>query len=382
METKYSKFIMTKSIENIRGELKEMITVSLEETFKKLFTYLKSQSLYYNQAVQLQGMLTKTTQDDSLGIQEQQTTEIEFNRIRLGLIRIIDALRPEDIGIKNTIKKGEILYAIPNEMVHNKTTKCLVRIAHRTEFLLENLELEQQPTIESIRLSKVMNVELMDVTNNFEITSVNSAEQYLEEDSFTEWKFYVMPKALGSFPLLLKVTTIQIINQKERKKDIVLEKLIKIVTQVQPRTVQYENAGEALVFANGEQRSDQSEKTEQPKSEPSRTQAEGYVQPPPPPPLPSEPTEYPGDSDDNIHREVDTSKLDEGKEIISKELEKSKRQLQKEITKTKKRIRSFLLRLVIYAVLGVAFIKFYLKKDVAEVLGELWQLLTTLLQSS
>ena len=41
---------MTKSLENIKLELKELIPVSMEETFEKLIEYLDQESIYYNGA--------------------------------------------------------------------------------------------------------------------------------------------------------------------------------------------------------------------------------------------------------------------------------------------------------------------------------------------
>jgi len=90
--------------------------------------------------------------DEVVGGFNYKKGSIEYNRICKGLLNLIDDLRAVDLGIKNSIKKGEILYGIPSQMTQLKTTPFVVRIAQRTEFLLQNLELDHQLKIETIKI--------------------------------------------------------------------------------------------------------------------------------------------------------------------------------------------------------------------------------------
>ena len=81
--------------------------------------------------------------------------------------------------------------------------------------------------IESISISKIMEVDLLDITEppRFNIKKISSAEQLVEDDSYSEWLFLVTPLTAGMFPITLKVSLIKILEGKERRKELVFEKL-------------------------------------------------------------------------------------------------------------------------------------------------------------
>jgi len=186
--------------------------------------------------------------------------------------------------VKTTRKQGNILYQIPNEMELEKDTKCLVRIAFNEKVLRRELDIAEEATIKSIRVSNLMEVELIDplAAGTFEIRPLNEQEQLIEREDFTQWLFYVKAKKEGEYPLLLKVAVIEVLYGKERKKEISLEETISVVTKLgKVVNGKFKNAGYALSF-------DESIKGLAPARETDRVHTGGggrHQMPPPKPPL-------------------------------------------------------------------------------------------------
>ncbi len=116
-------------------------------------------------------------------------------------------------------------------MTVHKEARCRVRIAYDEATLLENLELTRDTRIKDVRIAEVMEVELIDPAEQpaFAIRSFNRQEQFVEKDDYTEWIFFVKPLREGQFPLLLRVSVIEKVGDKERVRDIVLEETVVIV---------------------------------------------------------------------------------------------------------------------------------------------------------
>ncbi len=154
---------------------------------------------------------------------------------------------------KNQLGRGSILYQIPEEMELEKDTKCIVRIAFEEAVLRKELDISEETVIKSIKVSQLMEVELIDplTTENFQIRSINEQEQIIDKTDFTQWLFYVKAKKAGKFPLFLKVTVIELIYGKERKKEIVLEETVHVVTHLSKsnKGEAFKNAGYALSFS-------------------------------------------------------------------------------------------------------------------------------------
>ncbi len=150
---------------------------------------------------------------------------------------------------------GSILYQIPDKMNLGEDSKCVVRIAFNTTILRKELDISDDTTIKSIKVSPVMEVELLDplTTENFQIRAINETEQIIDKQDFTQWLFYVKAKKEGKFPLFLKVTVIELLYGKERKKEIVLEETVHVVTQLSEPLVEcFKDAGYAFSFSSGE----------------------------------------------------------------------------------------------------------------------------------
>ncbi|MEP6949918.1 MAG: toll/interleukin-1 receptor domain-containing protein [Ginsengibacter sp.] len=129
--------------------------------------------------------------------------------------------------------KGKILYDIPDGMIVNSQNKCIVRIGENEAIVKDDDTFGNAVKIEYVPISRVMNVELIDIAAppHFSIKTIISTEQEVESGSYTEWLFWVTPLVEGNFSLLLKVSVIKIIDGKERKKDLVFEKPVNITSQ-------------------------------------------------------------------------------------------------------------------------------------------------------
>ncbi len=356
---------MVKTIPALITELKATLTDGLDACFDKLEQYLSPQANAYNDFLHLKAMFKKAQKDKLLGLDDDADTDITFNRVRSALLNLIDELKEEDIAAKEIIKKGQLLYHIPAEMMVKQATKCLVRLAVTKELLLQDLQLDDQPAIEDIRISKVMSVDLIDVSNNqfFKITAINSSEQYIEEEEFTEWNFYVTPLQTGNYPLLLKVTTVQIINQRERKKEIVLEKMVNILTQVvsNPDEIpqNLEKYESALTLTDSAAKP--AEAGTRPTNPKSATNTGTYTSAPSAPSLPDS-----GSA---------PRKLQRSKGILLVIVAFFQIQWEKFLKRMQRRLNRF----ITYIIVVIVFVKYGLKKDLTEMLGKAWDWLMELL---
>lgn len=133
-------------------------------------------------------------------------------------------------------------------------TKCIIRIGRENVDLLEDLILSEDNKTEDIRVSKIMEVTLADINNgkNFEIRALNNNEQYLEDDEFSQWIFFVKAISAGNHTLFLRIGTLQIIEQKERKREIVLEKYIQVVTSKESLNCKREWENTNIIISNVE----------------------------------------------------------------------------------------------------------------------------------
>ena len=192
--------------------------------------------------------------DDLAGkLSNMNTLTVEIMRAR-SFQPLMEALlaqreKPKTDPAVPSKKEGKVLYHIPGMMQVNSWTRCTVRLAWEEILLTEGLKIpEKERTIESIRLGSVMQVSLNEGRDghNFEIKPLNNEEQFITEDDFTEWLFDVKPLSTGNFTLILRVTLIQIIEGKERKKDVVLERNVITEAVVPKALARFETAEDGL----------------------------------------------------------------------------------------------------------------------------------------
>lgn len=173
------------------------------------------------------------------GSLSQSELDVRYASLRERLLELLDSLEEKDFSAEagkapEEDKQGHLLYQIPDEMEVLEETRCRVRIAYEEGTLLEQIELTKGTELREIRISEVMEVQLIDPAEEpaFSIRTFNRAEQFLETAAFTEWIFYVKPLREGRFPLLLRVSVIEKVGDKERVRDIVLEEQVDIVADL------------------------------------------------------------------------------------------------------------------------------------------------------
>jgi len=219
---------------------------------------LPEQTDNYNAVFQLETRLNTVNKDRIRGILSQEDLDLAYNRITADLLDLIDDLRLEDFDPKTADsseedKSGSILYRIPRTMEVEEEYKCVVRLAYDVDTVVRNIELTKDTVVKELRVSEVMEVELLDPneTPSFSIRKLNSVEQFLEKSDYTEWIFFVKPLVIGNLPLMLKVSVKELINDKERIKEIVLEEIINVIAEPAPdeESTTFQSSGYAFSYS-------------------------------------------------------------------------------------------------------------------------------------
>lgn len=247
-------------IDDIKRELREWVAEGIPETIKALKAVLAPHSAWLQELTLVEGRLKDANLSALRGIISNEDLQLLYNQLRAALLDIINAIEEKDVqpakpasaGASKT-RAGSILYCIPAAMQLHREHKCLVRIAFSEEQLLDNIKIGADARLQGIRVADVMLVQMLDPSEpaTFHIRSVNRAEQFLEEGAYAEWLFYVKPLAEGIFPLLLKVAVLELVNGKERQREIVLEEQVQIIAQEieAPQEAPPQKADYALQFS-------------------------------------------------------------------------------------------------------------------------------------
>lgn len=190
-------------------------------------------------ATMLESRYTTVFKDfTSKGILPREDYDRTIAQINYALLEIVEKLEksaPLSTSTAKNKNSGRILHNIPGIMPVGKERRCIVRIAYDDETLLRDLKVDENTTIQSVRIAEVMGVELVDFneTPAFTIRTITEEEQFISSDDYTQWLFMVKALREGKFPLTLKVAVIEEVNGKERKRDIVLEKEIFIISNIE-----------------------------------------------------------------------------------------------------------------------------------------------------
>ena len=190
-------------------------------------------------AILLESRYTNVFKDFAVkGILPREDYDRTVAQINYALLEIIEKIEksvpPPTSAAKNK-NSGRILHNIPGTMPVSKERRCIVRIAYDDESLLRDIKIDDDTTIENVRIAEVMGVELVDFneTPAFNIRTLNDEEQFICDDEYTQWLFMVKALREGKYPLTLKVCVIEEVNGKERRRDIVLEKEVFIISQIE-----------------------------------------------------------------------------------------------------------------------------------------------------
>lgn len=215
------------------GKTDEALTLLRQEAAANYLTLLNDVTLIENRYQTahndfiIKGILTKEEYDNRVA---------KINLAVLELLNRADAIGklPETPSVPIQKSNGRLLHNIPEQMPLQKDSKCVVRIAFDDDIIKRDLPTTSDTVIQSIRVTEVMSVSLVDFNETpcFAIRTITEAEQFIDTGDYTQWIFMVKPLKSGHYPLTLKVTVMEKIDGKERKRDIVLEKEIYILSQV------------------------------------------------------------------------------------------------------------------------------------------------------
>ena len=229
---------MTPELNETIQSLERLLVNDLGSTFEELRKILIPQDDAWDSMVLMEARYNDIKINILRGTVSEDQTSRQTNKVREDLLHFIQALKNKDlVGYEPTEEatsyEGHLLYKIPLTMSHNEKSSCLVRIAIEKSAITKYLEMNdgvKQSGLEKV--SDVMQVELLDpsMSDAFKIQGFNDPEQLILKKGYTEWRFEVMPLKSGVFPLLLKVAVLILVNGKERKREITLEKEINVTT--------------------------------------------------------------------------------------------------------------------------------------------------------
>lgn len=249
-------------LEEIVKTLKTHIGEGVEAALEYLEQVLDHDSDRYNDYIQIKSRYNGLQRELLLGVIDHSTYDISRNNISKALLLLAEELTEKDLVPEGGAKEeeedkyGEILYHVPELMQLNHEEKCTVRIAFVVEQLLREWVRTEVDVIKSIRISEIMAVNLLNVDETdppFIIRTLSETVQFIDKEDFTEWIFYVKPVKTGRFPLVLRVSVIEMINNKEYKKDIVLEEEITVQSEEVPPAGEaaFKSAGTNIMLSNG-----------------------------------------------------------------------------------------------------------------------------------
>lgn len=236
----------------------------ITHVLKYLKEILPSDVPKYDVLIQIEGEYRDVKMKMLEGLLNQQEIGQANAQIRRRLLDFINSLEAEDFlqGAEGTnfdknssIKRGHVLYQVPNRMQLFEEIRCLVRIAFDKTMLIEDIDIDENTQFRSdVRISDYMKVEIIDpaATPVFEIRSTSEPIQFIDQDDFTEWRFYVKPLQAGKHLLELKVNIIILINEKEVIREKTLEESVVIVAEEVPELATgFKQLGESFVAESG-----------------------------------------------------------------------------------------------------------------------------------
>ena len=115
--------------------------------------------------------------------------------------------------IKEVRPHGLIAYSVPTQMQVGSEYSVKIRISkqnNRTVLLIGNREIPISDNLDSVKIetitvSPVMSASLLSSKNDFEITSLSTEIQNIDQDGYTEWEWNVIPLKGGENNLKLNV---------------------------------------------------------------------------------------------------------------------------------------------------------------------------------
>lgn len=222
------------TLSSLQSSLRRLVPDSIGDTISEIKKHLPEFSAKFSALLLLESRLNDANLQRIEGTLSEDDLQLRYNQIRADLLLFINALEVKDfempLAAAPTAKTGSLLYKIPAQMTLLQETKCVIRLAYDKAVIIRNIELSSDVHIKPVRVSQVMQVELLDPTEPrpFAIRPMSDEEQFLETDDYTEWVFYVEPLLEGTFPLVLKISVVEIVMGKERLRNLTYEERIQI----------------------------------------------------------------------------------------------------------------------------------------------------------
>lgn len=171
---------------------------------------------------------------------DQQVEESKIVRDFLYLVQQLPTDQERELpGSNQGRASGKLMHDIPSRFPLGKLTKCVIRIADSKEALLKDFTVSLDTVLEeNVPIEKVMAVELIDLEDgkHFEIKRLNSTIQQLLPALATQWVYYVKALTPGEHLLVLRVSTVEVIDGIERAKEVIFERPVKVEAEVTETT--------------------------------------------------------------------------------------------------------------------------------------------------
>ena len=220
--------ISSEQLRQWKQEWRQLLTESIAKALEAIEKQLPVFSPKYKLLINLRARLNEANQGRIAGILSNEQLQLEYNRIRMSLLETIDALAIDDFQAKplgqspDERKKGYLLHKIPPQMQVDREEECIIRLAYEQAVIVQDIELSEAVEIKQVTVSKIMQAELIDPNAEpaFAIRTWSDEEQFLQEGEYTEWKFWVKPLREGTFALLLKVSVVEVVEGKERTRNL------------------------------------------------------------------------------------------------------------------------------------------------------------------
>ncbi|MCB9284784.1 MAG: hypothetical protein H6563_11970 [Lewinellaceae bacterium] len=229
------KSIFTEKIEAIRRLIEHNLIEDALKFLEELIREMRSKDLI-KEITQLQLQFNDLQNQLRNGAITPENKYIHEEPIVKSLLELVIAV--EEIGplpITSNDGWGRLMHNIPQKMVIQERTTCIVRVAKDDNILLKNFEKTGDITFKDIPITKLMEVELEDNSGEaaFLIERVNAdSRQFTDDGFYTEWVFNVIPKKSGAHKLAIKVWNVQTIEGEKVKREMAYFSSVTVVASM------------------------------------------------------------------------------------------------------------------------------------------------------
>ena len=145
-----------------------------------------------------------------------------------------EAIAEEKGPLSKKPETGYLRLYVPNQAELGKEYRCHVFLAYEAAQLVDTIKNTTDFVEHTIRVSETMTVELTNSTEppTFKIQALSANTQLIDESSPTEWQFLMTPLHENNQSLVLSITKIEHIDNKEERKTVVYEESVEVIAPV------------------------------------------------------------------------------------------------------------------------------------------------------